>query len=139
VKNPDIATPGAPSAKAPPKYPKHLRAKFGSRRWIDVEDPELLDYDNTQLLLVGAHAEDVEEELGIRIDTENEDLSTAEVCRELRLHCARERVKPLLTGELPEKVDVPPAEAGDAERASSEEARRRPASRSRSGRTHGPQ
>jgi hypothetical protein len=130
VKNPNVATPGAPSAKAPPKYPKHLSAKFGSRRWIDVEDPAFLDYENTQLLLLGAHAEEVEEELGIQIDTENEKLSTAEVCQELRLHCERERVKPLLTGEFPERVDVPPAETTGGERASGEEVRRLPPEKS---------
>ena len=27
---------------------------FGNRRWIYVEDPNLLDYENTQLLLIGA-------------------------------------------------------------------------------------
>ncbi|WP_438040844.1 DUF2795 domain-containing protein [Sorangium sp. So ce128] len=131
VKNPEVATPGAPSAHAPPAYPKHLRGKFGARRWIDVEEPALLDYENTQILLLAAHAEDVEEELGVRIDTEDKKLSTAEVCRELRLHCERERVKPLLTGDFPSMVDVPPAETGDGgERAGGEEVRRLPPSTS---------
>lgn len=107
IKNPEVVTPGAPSPKAPPAYPKHLHAKFGSRRWIDVDDPALLDYENPQILLLGAHAEDVEEELGIEIDEQDETLSTAEVCRELRLSCDRERVEPLITGEFPEDVRPP--------------------------------
>jgi hypothetical protein len=132
VKNPEVATPGAPSAQAPPAYPKHLQAKFGSRRWIDVEDPALLDYENTQILLLGAHAKDVEEELDIQIDAEDEKLSTAEVCQELRLNCERERVKPLLTGEFPDKVEVPPAETGDGggDRPGGEEVRRLPPEKS---------
>jgi hypothetical protein len=28
-----------------PHYPKHLKEKFGDRRWIDVEDPALLNYE----------------------------------------------------------------------------------------------
>jgi hypothetical protein len=67
VKNPEIATPGTPSTKYPPAYPDRLRRKFASRRWIDAE-PELLDYENAQLLLLAAHGEDAEDELGVQID-----------------------------------------------------------------------
>ena len=105
VKNPDIAAPGFSSPKEPPAYPERLKRTFGKHRWINIEDPALLDYKNTQILLLGAHAPDVEEELGIHIDTEDQTLATAEVCRELRLRCDRERVKPLLTGEFPEKAE----------------------------------
>lgn len=105
VKNPDISTPGFPSTKYPPAYPERLRAKFGRRRWIDAE-PDLLDYENAQLLLLAAHSEEVEDELGIRIDTEDEELSTAEVCRELRLSCERDNVTPLLQGSFPEHEEM---------------------------------
>jgi hypothetical protein len=73
VKNPDIQVPGFASFLSPekkPHYPKHLKEKFGNRRWIDVEDPALLNYENIQLLLIGARKKDVEEELGIDIDEE---------------------------------------------------------------------
>jgi len=49
---------------------------FGDRRWIDVQDPNLLNYENTQLLLIGARKKDVEEELGIDIDEEKESQGT---------------------------------------------------------------
>ncbi len=101
VKNPEIATPGRPSTKYPPAYPERLRRKFGRHRWIDAE-PDLLDYENTQLLLLAAHREEVEDELGVQIDTEDERLSTAEVCRELRVSCERNKVTPLLQGSFPE-------------------------------------
>lgn len=101
VKNPEIATPGTPSIKHPPAYPDRLRQKFAHKRWIDAE-PELLDYENAQLLLLAAHREEVEDELGIHIDTEDEDLSTAEVCRELRLGCERDKATPLLEGQFPD-------------------------------------
>lgn len=101
VKNPEISTPGTPSTKYPPAYPERLRRKFGRHRWIDAE-PDLLDYENAQLLLLAAHAEDVEDELGVHIDTEDESLSTAEVCRELRVSCERNKVTPLVQGSFPE-------------------------------------
>lgn len=112
VKNPEVAVPGAPSPSRPPEYPPDLREKFGSRRWIDAE-PELLDYENTQLMLLAAHTGDVETELGVHIPTEDETLATAEVCRELRVSCEREAVTPLLEGTFPDKEA--PEQAKDVE------------------------
>ena len=105
VKNPDISTPGAPSTKHKPGYPERLRKKFGHHRWIDAT-PDLLDYENAQLLLLAAHSQDVETELGIHIDLEDETLSTAEVCRELRTSCERDRATPLLEGTFPEHEET---------------------------------
>ncbi len=105
VKNPEIATPGTPSTKHPPAYPERLRRKFARQRWIDAE-PDLLDHENAQLLLLAAHSEEVEDELGVHIDTEDERLSTAEVCRELRISCERNKVTPLLQGTFPEHEEM---------------------------------
>jgi hypothetical protein len=104
VKNPAQTAPGLPAPSEPPAYPKRLAARFGSRRWIDADDPALLDYEHSQLLLLGAHAGDVAEELGVTLETEDESLHSAEICRELKLACEKERVAPLLTGELPKKT-----------------------------------
>src|SRR4051812_24393746 len=51
VKNPEISVPGfaAFSSARKPEYPKRLMEMFGDRRWIDVENSELLNYENTQL------------------------------------------------------------------------------------------
>ena len=56
VKNPEVNVPGfaAFSSARKPEYPKRLMEIFGDRRWMDVENSELLDYENTQLLLIGA-------------------------------------------------------------------------------------
>src|SRR5215469_15515264 len=43
---------------------------FGDRRWIDVQDPNLLNYENIQVLLIGPRKKDLEEELGIRDSAE---------------------------------------------------------------------
>jgi hypothetical protein len=97
VKHPDISTPGAPSTKDKPAYPERLRRKFGHHRWIDAE-PDLIDYENAQLLLLAAHSKEV--------DTEDEELSTPEVCRELRVSCERDKVTPLLEGTFPEHEET---------------------------------
>src|ERR1043166_10030017 len=66
VKNPDIQVPGYSAfLKRKPSYPSSLKQKFGDRRWINVDDQDLLNYENAQLLLIGARKKDVEEELGI--------------------------------------------------------------------------
>ncbi|MBB3230996.1 DUF2795 domain-containing protein [Halomonas stenophila] len=52
VRNPALDVPGFPHAE--PNYPKRLQDKFADRRWIDIDDSKLLDYENAQLLMVGA-------------------------------------------------------------------------------------
>ncbi|SEM08115.1 DUF2795 domain-containing protein [Halomonas daqiaonensis] len=63
VRNPAIDVPGFPDAK--PDYPKSLQEKFAEKRWIDIDDSRLLDYEDAQLLLIGAN-DDLSEE-GISI------------------------------------------------------------------------
>lgn len=63
VRNPAIDVPGFPHSK--PDFPKKLEEKFADKRWIDVDDPKLLDYEKAQLLLIGAH-DDLSEE-GVEI------------------------------------------------------------------------
>ncbi|MFO8044564.1 MAG: DUF2795 domain-containing protein [Halomonas sp.] len=53
VRNPAIDVPGFPDAK--PDYPQYLQEKFTEKRWIDIDDSRLLDHENAQLLLIGAH------------------------------------------------------------------------------------
>ncbi|MDX1537450.1 DUF2795 domain-containing protein [Arsukibacterium sp.] len=53
VRNPEIDVPGFPDEK--PDYPQQLKDKFADKRWIDISDTRLLDYENAQLLLIGAH------------------------------------------------------------------------------------
>ena len=53
VRNPDLDVPGFPDAS--PNYPKRLQNKFAEKRWIDIDDGKLLDYESAQFLLIGAH------------------------------------------------------------------------------------
>lgn len=63
VRNPAIDVPGFPKAK--PDYPKRLQDKFADKRWIDIDDSKLLDYENAQFVLVGAHDDLSEEQVSI--------------------------------------------------------------------------
>ena len=84
--------------------------KFGNKRWINVEDPELLNYENTQLLLIGARKKDIEEELGIDIDEQKETESSADIFKELKIKKEQVPLKPLLKGKFPEKEEIPMAQ-----------------------------
>jgi hypothetical protein len=111
IKNPDINITGfaAFTSGTKPQYPKHLLEKFGDKRWISIEDPELLNYENTQLLLIGARKRDVEEELGIDIDEQKETESSADMFKELKIRKEQVPLKPLLEGKFPQKGEIPMA------------------------------
>ncbi len=112
VKNPNISVPGfaAFSSRKKPEYPGHLIKKFGDRRWISIDDPELLNYENIQLLLIGARKKDVEEELGIDIDEQNETENSADIFKDLKIKKEQIPLKPLLKGRFPEAEEIPMAQ-----------------------------
>lgn len=111
VKNPDIQVPGFKAfEERKPEYSSHIKEKFGDRRWINVEEPDLLNYENTQVLLIGARKRDVEEELGIDLNEEKETVNTAELFRELKMRKEQVPLKPLLKGEFPGREEMPAEE-----------------------------
>ena len=55
VRNPSVRVEGFPEER--PDYPEDLAESFADERWIDISDPRLLDYENAQLVLIGARAE----------------------------------------------------------------------------------
>ena len=112
VKNPDVKVPGfaAVSSNKKLEYPKLLKDKFGDKRWISIEDPQLLNYENIQVLLIGARKKDVEEELGIDIDEERETENTADIFKELKLRKEQVPLEPLLKGTFPKKEEIPMAQ-----------------------------
>jgi hypothetical protein len=108
VKNPDIQTPGFKAfEKRKPDYPANIKQKFGDKRWINVEDPELLNYENTQLLMIGARRKDIEEELGIDLNEEKETENTADLFKGLKVKIEQVPLRPLLKGEFPSKAEQP--------------------------------
>jgi hypothetical protein len=110
VKNPKVKVPGFTASEKAPDYPKHLMEKFGDRRWINVDDPDLLNYENVQVLLIGARKKDVEEELGIDIDEQKETERSADLFQELKVRREQVPLKPLLKGKFPEKEEIPMAQ-----------------------------
>lgn len=123
VKNPDISVPGfaAFSSARKPEYSKNIIEKFGNKRWMNIDDPQLLNYENTQLLLIGARKKDVEEELGIDINEEKETVSSADLYKELKVKRDRIPVKSLLKGEFPGRKELNTSVA-DAKKLSKDEA-----------------
>jgi hypothetical protein len=107
VKNPDVKVPGFAASEKDPEYPKALKEKFGDKRWINVDEPDLLNYENTQLLLIGARKKEVEEELGVNINEEKETEKSADLFKELKLRKEQVPLKPLLKGKFPSKGEVP--------------------------------
>ena len=110
VKNPEIFIPGydAFSKKdRKPNYPKHIKEKFGEKRWINVDDPEIFDYENTQLLLIGARKRNVEEELGIEIDEEKENKNNADIFKELKIKKEEIPIQSFLKGKFPKEEEIP--------------------------------
>ncbi|NLW85484.1 MAG: hypothetical protein GXY38_01275 [Planctomycetes bacterium] len=96
VKNPDKPTkaPAGLGKNQKADYPKHLQERFGDRSFSDA-DPDLLDYEGAEFVLISA-AEDVKEELGVEIDTEKEDQSSADVFSDLELDRREHPARPLV-------------------------------------------
>ncbi|MGI0051871.1 MAG: DUF2795 domain-containing protein [Nitrososphaeraceae archaeon] len=114
VKNPEIFIPGyAAFSKQDkkPDYSKHIKEKFGEKRWINVDESEILDYENTQLLLIGARERNVEEELGIKIDEEKENKNSADMFKELKVKKEEIPLQPFLKGKFPKEEEIPMAQS----------------------------
>jgi hypothetical protein len=99
VRNPEV--PALPGARAGtgrwPQFPDDLQARFGDRRFAPVDPPDFLDYEGTELVLIGVAGE-LARELGIDLDSEAERLSVGEVFEELRLSRDRQLADPLMRG-----------------------------------------
>ena len=99
VRNPE--TPAPPTAGLQPEqratFPEELKKKFRGRRFISVE-PDFLDYEGAELVLVGAAAKP-EEELGIELKPEEESETQAAIFRDLGLEREQHPLEPLFKGE----------------------------------------
>jgi hypothetical protein len=79
-------------------FPKRLQQRFRGRRFVEADPPDLLNYEGTELLLMGA-ASDVSEELGVQLEPQRETAATAEIFNDLRLEKSRQTIEPLVQGE----------------------------------------
>jgi hypothetical protein len=75
---------------------------FGERRWIDVDDPALLDLQGANLLLIGAHEGDLAESMGIELPRRSEAVARTGVFRTLGIVEDESSLAPLIDGVFPD-------------------------------------
>ncbi len=98
IKNPQASTPpgvGLPEERKP-EYPPELQEEFRERRF-EREDPRLLDFPGTELIVVAARL-DPEAAYGISLPAEHEDQRHADIIRKLHMDKSRHPVRPLFEG-----------------------------------------
>ncbi|MFW5774656.1 MAG: hypothetical protein ACOCW2_00080 [Chitinivibrionales bacterium] len=99
VKNPEKPSPrGAglgPRQEA--QYPKYLMEKFRGRTFSEIEPVEFLDHEGAEIMLVSA-SEDIGEELGITLDTDNESKTSADIFEDLHIDSKNRLSEPLFAG-----------------------------------------
>lgn len=59
AKNPETSAPAGASLPKSAEYPKEILDEFRGRGWMPLE-PKLLDFENTQFLIIGHHEESLE-------------------------------------------------------------------------------
>jgi hypothetical protein len=99
VKNPEASSPPGVGLGTRQKfeYPERLQSMFRGRRFLPAE-PELLDYEGVEVLLIGS-SENPEEELGIQLNPQPESEWSADIFKDLHMERSHHPVEPLLTGE----------------------------------------
>lgn len=105
VRDPRKARRGFPGARQKAEYPPELLELF-DQDWSDLVDTRLLDYENAQVLLIGAHRAQVEEALDIDLRTESADRAVRKLYRTLRMSEREHPEEPLVEGEWPERVEA---------------------------------
>ncbi|MEX0731742.1 MAG: hypothetical protein WED00_09030 [Aquisalimonadaceae bacterium] len=99
VKNPEKGQPkdAGLRSKEKPDLPEEKQEEFRNRRF-DSEQPELLDYEGIEFVLVGARS-NPEEQYGLDLEPEQENPRTANIIKDLRMTKSHHPVEPLLKGE----------------------------------------
>lgn len=105
IKNPEGAAPGYPGAEQKPEYPDELKELF-DQDWINVKDDRLLNYENAQILLIGARKAKIEEELGIEFRKEKASDAVDKLYSSLNLNREDHPLKPVAEGEWPETKEA---------------------------------
>jgi hypothetical protein len=101
IKNPEHLAKGYPGANEKPQYPQDLKDLF-DESWINVKDDRLLDYKNAQVLLIGAHKQNVEDTLGIRLEREETQEAADDLYARLHMSEKDHPKKLLIQGEWPD-------------------------------------
>lgn len=104
VINPKKPAPqGFPSSEESPKYPEKVLEEFNkNENFVSLEsDTHLIDYQNAQVILIGAREGKnvIKRDLGIDIDEENRQ-KESDIIRKLKLENQNVPTKPLMEGKL---------------------------------------
>ena len=105
VINPKKSAPqGFPSTEETPRYPDKILAEFGeNENFVSLgSDTSLIDYINSQVILIGAREgkDVIKRDLGIDIDDDDRANKVSDVIEKLRLQTQNVPTKPLTEGKL---------------------------------------
>jgi len=108
VINPKIPVPaGYPSTEESPKYPKEILQKLSeTENFIPLtRDTKLIDYQNAQVILIGAREghDIIKNEIGIKINydkNQTAESSSADIFKKLKVHKEQVPIRPLTEGKL---------------------------------------
>lgn len=105
VINPKKSAPqGFPSTEETPRYPDKILAEFGeNENFVSLgSDTSLIDYINSQVILIGAREgkDVIKRDLGIDIDDDDRANKVSDVIEKLRLQNQNVPTKPLTEGKL---------------------------------------
>ena len=106
MKNLDTQVRGFAAFEKESLCPARIMEKFGDMGQIIEEDPDILNYENAQVLLFDARNKDVQEEIGIDLNEERETADTAEFFNKLQPRKEKVSLKSLLKGEFPSKTEL---------------------------------
>ncbi len=81
-----------------PQYPAELRQRLQDYSFVPADPAAFLNYEGTQFLLISA-TEDVQKELGVRLDARKESLESAGLFTDLKLARSETTIEPLIQGE----------------------------------------
>jgi hypothetical protein len=93
-----------PTTENAPRYPESILNEFNeNENFIPLSrNLKFIDYQNAQIILVGAREgrDKVKQELGIDIESENENERSADIFTRLRIQKAQVPIRPLIQGKF---------------------------------------
>jgi len=84
-----------PSSKGEPKNENFIK-EFGTRKYIPVNPPSLLDYEGAMVFMIGVNDELAK--LGIQVNKDIETEGSADIFQELKMSKKRHPIEPLMKG-----------------------------------------
>jgi hypothetical protein len=93
-----------PTTEEPAKYPQEVLNEFNeNENFVSLsKDTKFIDYQNAQIILIGAREgkDVIKDEIGIEIEEEPQQTSSADIFNKLKLRREQVPIKPLTEGKL---------------------------------------